>query len=93
MSFYASNVVASVVKAVNPDNSLAASQRVAGAAQDQLAAQGVSEADRRKVETSDKLEKLRLKRNEEQGERKRQHPRHAPQLPPDDQEHLIDTVA
>lgn len=95
MAFEATNIVASVLKSVQPDRSLEASQRVAGIAQDQLAEQGEIQAEMRKADGSDKSERSRLKRDEKEGGRKRrqQQQQHLRPLPPDDQEHLIDTVA
>lgn len=93
MTFEASDLAASVIKSVDPDRSLAASQRVAGMTQDQLAAQAAAQANMRKVEGSDKLEKPRFKREDKERDRKnrQQHQEHHP--PSDGQEHLIDTVA
>ena len=94
MTYDSTDVVASVVKAVEPDRSIASSHRAAGMAQDQFAEQGLTEAGKRKVERSDKTDKSRFKHEEgEEGRReKRQHAQQR-QPTPDGQEHLIDTVA
>lgn len=93
MTFEASDIVASVVKAVEGDRSVAASQRVAGMTQDQLAAQAAMQANMRKVETSDKAEKSRFKREDKGRDRKNAHHHEQHQPHSDGQEHLIDTVA
>jgi len=93
MNFETSDIVASVVKSVDADRSIAASQRVAGMTQDQLAAQAAMQANMRKVDGSDKVEKSRFKREDKGRDGKnRQHHEHR-QPPSDGQEHLIDTVA
>jgi|GEM_PF-6288266 len=93
MTYEASDIAASVVKAVEPDRSLAASQRVADLTQDQLAAQAAMQANMRKVETSDKVEKSRFKREDKGRDRKNAHHNEQHQPPSDGQEHLIDTTA
>lgn len=62
-------------------------------AQDQLAAQALAGLQRLRVETSDKVEKPRFKREEEQKERKKPAPQQQRPTPSDGEEHLIDTVA
>lgn len=93
MTFEASDITASVVKAVNPDRSIVGSQRVADLTQDQLAAQAAMLANKRKVDTSDKVEKSRFKREDKGGGRRNAHHQQRHQPPSDGQEHLIDTVA
>lgn len=93
MTFEASDITASVIKSVDPDRSLAASQRVAGMTQDQLAAEAAMKANMRKVDGSDGLEKSRLKREDKERDRKNRQHHHHHQPPSDGQEHLIDTVA
>ncbi len=93
MTYDSSDVVASVVKAVEPDRTMA-SHRVAGTTQDQLAAQGLTQADKRKVETADQTDKSRFKHEEsEDGKRQKRHHARQRRPSPDGQEHLIDTVA
>lgn len=92
-SFDASDIASSVVKAVDPDRSIAASHRVAGLTQDQLAAQAAMQANMRKVEGSDKLGKTRFKREDQERDKKNRQHHHQHQPPSDGQEHLIDTVA
>lgn len=93
MTFEASDLASSVVRSVDPDRSVAASQRAAGLTQDQMAARAAMQANMRKVDNSDKVEKSRFKREEKGRDRKsgQHHQHHEP--PSDGQEHLIDTVA
>lgn len=95
MTFEASDLTASIAKSVEPDRSIAASQRVAGMTQDQIAAKAAMQANMRKVETADKLEKSRLKREDkERDKRNAQHHHQQQHQPPSDgKDHLIDTVA
>ncbi len=93
MTFEASDLASSVVKSVDPERSVAASQRVADLTQEQLAARAAMQASMRKVDNSDKVEKSRFKREDKGRERKNAHHHQQHQPPSDGQEHLIDTVA
>ena len=93
MTFEASDIVASVVKAVEADRSIAASQRVTDMTQDQLAAQAAAQANNRKVDESDKAGKTRFKRDDKERDKRNAHHHHQHQPPSDGKEHLIDTVA
>jgi len=94
MTYDTSNVVASVAKTLEPDRSQSASHRVAGMTQDQLAAQALVEAERRKVETTDKTDKSKFKHEDgDDGKGRHHHQGHQRPPTPDGQDHLIDTVA
>lgn len=93
MTFEPSDIVASVAKTVEPDRTMAASQRTVGMTQDQLAAQAAMQANMRKVDGSDKTEKSRLKREDKERDKRNAHHHHQHQPPSDGKEHLIDTVA